>query len=400
MSLEEEKYFVNEYYTYNILFFKLIGISPYKTSPCQMIHICFFNLIIVVASSSQVSVLILSELKIDTVTKLLETALPSFIFALTYYNFLSKVKIIKAILFRIKSDWNNMTNKTELMILKTYANPSRMCTILIAIAFYVYITILMLPSVIHIILYIFGVLDETELILPISIDYFLKDQMNFYFALFNEYTSLVVLSTIGIAHCSIFVSFIQHTCALFNIVAWKIEKGCKSNSHNLYHTYNFINYDEEYEWIIDVIESYDNVIDFVDLVKLYHGKICLFEAIFAMLLIILNYIYLFQILSFTINMNEVLQKTNYVFGSMFVIYIYHYLGQKLINHHTEIYIKLCQIPFYKLSLKTQKILLFMIMKSMMPCNLSVKGVIVLSHYLFGTFMKTSFSYAMIFYSSM
>ncbi|XP_047370047.1 uncharacterized protein LOC124957245 [Vespa velutina] len=132
MSLEEEKYFVNEYYIYNILFFKLIGISPYKTSSCQMIHICCFNLIIAIASFSQVCMLILSELKIDSITKLLETALPSILFSLTYYNFLSKVKIIKAILFRIKSDWNNMTNKSELMILKTYANPSRMCTILIA----------------------------------------------------------------------------------------------------------------------------------------------------------------------------------------------------------------------------------------------------------------------------
>ncbi|XP_035742385.1 uncharacterized protein LOC118450623 [Vespa mandarinia] len=317
------------------------------------------------ASCLQIYILILSELKIDPITKLLETALPCFIFALTYFNFLSK---IKELLFRIKSDWNNMTNKSELMILKTYANSSRMCTIINAIAFYVYITILMLPSVIHVILYIFGVLDETELILPISVDYFLKDQANFYFALFYEYACLIVLSTIGITHCSIFVSFIQHTCALFNIVAWKIEKGHKRNSHNFYRTYNFINYKEEYEWIIDIIKSYDNVIEFVtnftklfvDFVKLYHGKICLFEAIFTMLLIILNYIYLFQILSFTINISEVLQKTNYIFGSM------------------------CQIPFYTLSLKTQKILLFMIMKSMMPCNLSIKGVIVLSHYLFGT----------------
>ncbi|XP_046837297.1 uncharacterized protein LOC124432405 [Vespa crabro] len=156
------------------------------------------------------------------------------------------------------------------MILKTYANLGRMCTILIAIAFYVYITILMLPSVIHVILYIFDVLDETELILPISIGYFLKDQTNFYFALFNEYACLIVLSTIGIAHCSIFVSFIQHSCALFNIVTWKIEKGYKRNSHNFYHAYNFINYDEEYEWIIGIIKSYDNVIEFVtNFTKLY-----------------------------------------------------------------------------------------------------------------------------------
>ncbi|KAL2734734.1 odorant receptor 47a-like [Vespula maculifrons] len=66
---------------------------------------------------------------------------------------------------------------------------------------------------------------------------------------------------------------------------------------------------------------------------------------------------------------------------------------------------------------------FLIMKSMMPCNLSVKRIIVLSHYLFATvkyilqiwtmitkifyisrnllfqLTRTSFLYAMIFYKS-
>ncbi|XP_035742410.1 uncharacterized protein LOC118450643 [Vespa mandarinia] len=105
--------------------------------------------------------------------------------------------------------------------------------------------------------YIFGELNVTELVLPVSIDYFLKDQVHLYFALFNEYVMLIVLSTIGIAHSSIFVSLIQHACALFNIVAWKIEEEYKKNLHNFYHAGN---YDKEYKSIIDIIEYYDNAI--------------------------------------------------------------------------------------------------------------------------------------------
>ncbi|XP_046837228.1 uncharacterized protein LOC124432359 [Vespa crabro] len=184
MFLQEELYFENEYNTYSIRFLKLVGISIYETSLFQMIHVYLFNTIIALASFAQ----------------------------------------IKRLLLRIKTDWNNVTSEPELMILKKYANRSRQWTIIIAnfiisVAFYLYIMILMFPSVISVILYIFGELDVTELVLPVPFDYFLKDQVHFYFTLFIEYTCLIVLSTIGITHYSIFVSFVQHACALFNIVA-------------------------------------------------------------------------------------------------------------------------------------------------------------------------------------
>ncbi|XP_047370212.1 uncharacterized protein LOC124957314 [Vespa velutina] len=95
-----------------------------------------------------------------------------------------------------------------------------------------------------------------------------------------------------------------------------------------------------------------------------------------------DYFYLFQVLSTNINKTEVLTKLFYVIGSMFVIFAYFHLGQKLIDHNNHLFATLCQIPFYSLSLKTQKIILFLIMRSRMVCNLSWKGAIVASHNVF------------------
>ncbi|XP_015189949.1 PREDICTED: uncharacterized protein LOC107073776 [Polistes dominula] len=113
-------------------------------------------------------------------------------------------------------------------------------------------------------------------------------------------------------------------------------------------------------------------------------------------MIIVDYYYLFEILSVTLNTSDVIKKVTYVIGSVSVIFAYSYLGQKLIDNHEYIYSRLCQIPFYTLSLKTQKMLPFLIMRSLTPCNLSIKGVIVICHYVFASIMQTSFSYAMIF----
>ncbi|XP_047370217.1 odorant receptor 47a-like isoform X1 [Vespa velutina] len=307
------------------------------------------------------------------------------------------VRLMKKILCHIKSDWNKLANKPELIILKTNAIRTRLCTIIITIAFYLYIIFLTLPSIICILLYNFDATNETVLILPIYLNNFLKDQMNYYFTFLFECVFIIIITTIGITHYSMFVLIVQHACALFNIVASKIENGFKSNFS---HPNNRNKFAQEYEWLVDIIEFYDNAIDFVDLMKLYNKIIYPFEVFFSLLFIIINYFYFFQLLSFTINTTEVLQKFNYIIGSMFVIYVYCYLGQKLIDYHNEIFMKLCQIPFYSFSLKTQKMLPFMIMKSLMPCNLSIKGVIVLSNLHFVTLMRISFSYAMIVYNSL
>lgn len=94
-----------------------------------------------------------------TITKYLETTLPVLCIAGTYYNLLSNSDIVRnssiiifsrvirmnyikrdtvivfqmeKILCRIKCDWDVLSNKTELIILKKYASVSRLCTIVIA----------------------------------------------------------------------------------------------------------------------------------------------------------------------------------------------------------------------------------------------------------------------------
>nr|KAF7411042.1 hypothetical protein H0235_013649 [Vespula pensylvanica] len=58
----------------------------------------------------------------------------------------------------------------------------------------------------------------------------------------------------------------------------------------------------------------------------------------------------------------------------------------------------CQIPFYLLPTKTQKLLLFMIARSMKPCMLSIGGLFVSSHEVFSQLLQKAFSFAMVYYN--
>ncbi|KAI4480535.1 hypothetical protein M0804_010088, partial [Polistes exclamans] len=324
MILNDKDCIHNEYYAYNRLFFRIIGLWQFNhTSSKQFIYFCFINFMIVIALLGQISMLFKSELKIGSITKLLETILPTLCFGFCYYNLLWNRVIMKNVLHRIKCDWDELADKPELYILKKYANVSRLCTITIA----------------------------------------------------------------RVANYSMFVAVIQHACALLNIVSWRIDERFKKIQRNFDHSSVNGELTEEREWIVGIIQFYANTINFVDLIKSCYESIYLFEAFFASIIVMIDYFYLFQILSFTLNMREELEKLSYIIGSLIVIFAYYYLGQKLIDNHTNVYNKLCQIPFYSLSLKTQKMLLFLIMRSMRPCSLSIKGL-----------MRTSFSYAMVFYN--
>ncbi|XP_035733482.1 uncharacterized protein LOC118446655 [Vespa mandarinia] len=352
MLSNEEDYLDNEYYTMNLQFFRLIGLCQ-KTSSKKIIHICFINFMLAIAVFEQ----------------------------------------MKKILYRIKSDWDDLANKPELVILKKYAEISRLCTLTFAIFICLYIVFLISPSFLSAFQYVFGVINETELILPVPVDYFMKNQMFYYIVLTIEYVIILIAGTVGIANYSMYIVVVQHACALLTIVQWRAIERFVKNQQNNYYSSNNSELTDEREKIIHIIKFYNKAIEFIDLLKSFYETIHLFEEFFGFI-----YILLFQIISLTLNSAEGLTKLLFVLGSLSLIYAYFYLAQNLINHNVNVFTIFCEIPFYSLSLKTQNLLLFLIMRSMRPCNLSVKGAIVVSNDHFAAFMRKAFSFAMVLHS--
>ncbi|XP_047369995.1 uncharacterized protein LOC124957203 [Vespa velutina] len=218
MIFNEEDFVNNEYYVYNRLLFRLLGLWEYQTSFKKLIYVWFINILLIIGLSEEIYILYSSKRKIGIYAKLLETILPALCFGCCYYNLLRNGVIMQKILNRIKCDWDDITNKPELEILKKYAQLSKKLTIVIAISFYLYIGLLMFPSWIVNIRYIFGGLNRTELIFPLRYEFHMNSHMLYYFQFFLQCLFIIALCTIGIANYSMFVVVIQHACALFNIV--------------------------------------------------------------------------------------------------------------------------------------------------------------------------------------
>nr|KAF7411041.1 hypothetical protein H0235_013648 [Vespula pensylvanica] len=87
-----------------------------------------------------------------------------------------------------------------------------------------------------------------------------------------------------------------------------------------------------------------------------------------------------------------------IIGTVLVLYLNFYVGQKLLDHSNAIFEELRQVPFNNLTIKTQKMLLFMITRSMKPCVLSIGGMFISSHEVFSVLMQKALSFATVYHS--
>ncbi|KAL2714433.1 uncharacterized protein V1478_015618 [Vespula squamosa] len=185
---------------------------------------------------------------------------------------------------------------------------------------------------------------------------------------------------------SMYLIFVQHACTQFSVIMLKIRQPFKK-----YQQYRESPWccrsREEYDWIVDIIKRYRKATEFVDLLNKFSSRVYLIISFFAMLIIIFDFIYIFKLSEILHNALETIDCCVIVVGTILVLYLNFYVGQKLLDHSNAIFEELCQVPFNNLTIKTQKMLLFMITRSMKPCVLSIGGMFISSHEVFSVVSK-------------
>nr|XP_050861012.1 uncharacterized protein LOC127068649 isoform X1 [Vespula vulgaris] len=196
------------------------------------------------------------------------------------------------------------------------------------------------------------------------------------------------------------VSIIKYLNVILYVIhcRWKIQQQFTNDSKYMYRTLCSQKSQQEFHWIIDVIKCYRNVTEYVDLINYFSNVIYLIAVFFSMIIVVIDLLYIFRLSVKLQNTIKIIEFSTYFFGSLFIIYINFYIGQKILNYSNEVFKELCQIPFYLLPTKTQKLLLFMIARSMKPCMLSIGGLFVSSHEVFSQLLQKALSFAMVYYN--
>ncbi|XP_018378477.1 PREDICTED: uncharacterized protein LOC108771079 [Trachymyrmex cornetzi] len=74
----------------------------------------------------------------------------------------------------------------------------------------------------------------------------------------------------------------------------------------------------------------------------------------------------------------------FVFGHFGHMFFYNYLGQKVIDHSSDVFYRIYNVQWYVAPLRAQKLLLLMMQRSMRHCTIVVNGLFIPSFEGFAT----------------
>nr|XP_050860782.1 uncharacterized protein LOC127068541 [Vespula vulgaris] len=202
--------------------------------------------------------------------------------------------------------------------------------------------------------------------------------------LIYQVIALFIVGIIGSACYSLYWVLIQHVCSQFSIIIWKIRRPFKNDRKHVENDRSDTTLQEEWDWMIDIIKCYTRITEYaiMQYIFVYHFKNNM----------------IFQLSVVLQSASETIKCCIYMAGSISTIYISYYVGQLLIDHSNDAFMELCQIPFYTLSIKTQKLLLLLLIRSIKPSEISIGGIFVASHEVFATLIQKAFSFATVYYS--
>ncbi|KAL2714466.1 uncharacterized protein V1478_015651 [Vespula squamosa] len=295
-----------------------------------------------------------------------------------YYRFVT----IKLIINRIKLDYENFSDEEELKIIKKYTKETKLYVCVVLGFFNLYIILVTSPSILNVFLYNFNFLDDGQLTLPLPVNDVTHAGLLFYSLFSYQIIMSFVLLSIGCLFYSLYLVIVQHACCQFRIIILKIRRPFNKNPKYMQNVLLFERPCEEFDWIVDIIKSYNNVTEFIDLINYFSKINYLIAVFFSMIFVIFDFIYIFQLLETLQYTRNTIEYGITVVGSILVLYLNFYVGQKLLDQSNAVLEELCKIPYYMLSIKTQKLLLFMITRCGKPSMLSIGGMFVSSHEVF------------------
>ncbi|XP_043486240.1 uncharacterized protein LOC122513825 [Polistes fuscatus] len=330
--------------------------------------------------------------------KLVQRVSSIIIFICTYVITYIHYGTIKLLIVRFKIDHEKISDLDELNVLEKYTAQSKYYVYGLMVFFDVNCLLIISPSIFNALLYSIGKLEDNQLTLPLIENNIGHVGILYYSLLIGQSIAFLIAILVGSFALSTFLVFIQHACCQCSIIKLKIRQPFERNKKSVQYNRYFSTQTEENNWISEIVNYHRISIEYVKMLRNISNVIYLIIILFSMIILVFNFLCILQFSVLLKTLHDKIECIIYITGSIFTVYINFYLGQRLLNHSNAVLEELSNVPFYTLSINTQKLLLFMIARSGKPCFLSIGNMFVSSHEVYAGMMRKALSFAMVYRS--
>ncbi|XP_011861077.1 PREDICTED: uncharacterized protein LOC105558146 [Vollenhovia emeryi] len=383
---------VNTYYTINRILLLCVGLWPYQNSTLGYIVILTTTGSLVIGVVLQLAIFITKEYNIDLLLHVLAYSMIWLGYTLKYNVLCLNIRGIRNPMEQIHKNWHKLHNKREIEIIKKYSDIGRFITLTTTLFIYVSILCFILSQFLS--NYLLDIISSKNASrtrqLPILIECFIDQQKHFFFILsiicfgiLNGLSTVVATETLN-------MSYTYHACGLFEIASYRIEQAFLEGT-----VHNILSFTERNtiicQGIINGFNMYKTAIEFIEMLKKTYSWAYSLLLPFGILSLSINLYRLFQLIT-SKEYIEMIMSFLFVVGHFWYMFFCNYLGQKVIDHSSDVFHRIYNVQWYVAPVKAQKLLMLMMQRSIRHCTIIVGGLFTSSFEGFATVVSTSVSY--------
>ncbi|XP_011312550.1 odorant receptor 82a-like [Fopius arisanus] len=288
---------------------------------------------------------------------------------------------VKKILDRIRNDWEIFKDDNLLEILRSYTRQGHKFSALYAVSLY---TCSLFLTLAPIELRLINILVKSNMSIPkffIPMEYPIMNIEKYYYEiLFVTELSVSVIMLMIITYDLFFFLCAQHICGLFAALGVAIEKVPLTKTCEK---------DYGYDYLRRCIQIHERAIGhtrLLDEILRWNTFILLGLTMIDMSMIEL------QLVLHLDDIGRVLKNLIFIGSVMTRFFVVCFVSQRVTDHSIDFQINVINSQWCDTSLKSQKLIQFVMMRSQKPCQLTAGKLLIMSFELFTVIVKTSGSY--------
>ncbi|KAK0081781.1 hypothetical protein PV325_011573 [Microctonus aethiopoides] len=311
-----------------------------------------------------------------------------------YINAILNLKTMTKLLEHLKEDWAMYTSEEEKRILNSHAHTGQFViygyVVFVYLATVVFLTEPLLAKGINLILHSNETI-ENKYAVPINWG-IINMERNYYPLYFYQLVCVITIITITVANDSMFIIFLQHACGLFAIVQYQLENLVHKNDlNNMWgHSRNYMRPDNiQHDFYMKCIKNHKRAIKFAKLLE--NMYVWCFGVVIGINMPLISVTAL-QLKTQSSTIQQMIKYSMFACAQMLHLFFDCYLSQQLTDKSSAIQEHITLSNWYKMPLKTQKLVIMVTLRSQKPCRLTAGKIIFLSMETFALIMKTAASY--------
>ncbi|XP_020285667.1 odorant receptor 13a-like [Pseudomyrmex gracilis] len=308
------------------------------------------------------------------------------------------VKLLNLMNNMQKRDWQMWAIESEFEILRKFAENGRSITIGYAGGMYAFGSLFPVAAIIP---KIIGTSDAAfnystrPLGFPYHVEYYVDLEKYYYPVLMHNYLATAIRLTIIVASDTCVAVLVQHCCALFSIVRFRLEYIRKSIKQDQ-ELASLEEDDKFYKNFVYCIQKHEDALRFANSLEKVYTKAFFIEI--GLIIIAMSLSALQATLGDSLDLHLAVRHGGYIIAQLLHLYIACWLGQQIIDHSEQVYTSIYRGEWYESSPKARKLLNMIMLRSITPCSLTVGKIMVLSLPSFSAVVRASASYFTVFRS--